>query len=356
MSDSTPSTPAPVQTGFADLGDIQVFSSTETPETLKETLTEDKEKPDLSTAASTLGKKGGEAAARARSERQEAQEAAGAQAEAGSDETPTPEGETPAQTKKDRARQRVEQATRAAAQAREEARLAREEAERYRQELEARSRPQDGPPEVDPFAEPKEEDYEQYSDWVREHNKWAATMATMYTRYEMAQEMEARQREQALEARKAEIYGGYSEAIQSADEAILRAIPAEFVQGLIPTSELPPNYPVGPQNKMADEILRSERPAEVMHYIVTHPEVRERLENASSPRAIVREMAMIEARLGTVTPAVPAQRAVSRAPAPLKQVSGVPHAADSPPSDDAPYEEHERYWNKRDAEMRRKRA
>src|SRR3990172_3232289 len=146
-----------VPAGYTQVDDIQVFSSTEKPEEIKEALSSE-EKPDLSKAASELGKKGGEAAAKARAERAEEAEVT---AEAKPDEEATPEDEKP---KPHKGNPRKDPVARIAQLNRERAELLKrtQDYEAYIERLESLAAQLSRKP---PGA-PKQEDFENYDDWV----------------------------------------------------------------------------------------------------------------------------------------------------------------------------------------------
>ena len=332
--------------GFTPVDDMQVFSSTESPEQIKETLGTE-EKPDLSKAASELGRKGGEASAEARKARKaETVEEPEPQEAVADEQAQTAETEDKPKTKKGNPRHdpsaRVAQATREAAELRRKV----AEYEAYIERVESLDRQL----KRDPNAPPNKEDFEEFDDYVAALAQHAADQKFRAAR----QQWETEQRAAAFEARLDHAVSSYSDVVakhEAKNPGFVEAV-ADFADALVPSFAIPDGQPVGPENVLADEILSSAHAPALMLYLQEHPEEYEGILDLPSPRMIAREVAKLETRLDAATPVTSSKPESSKAPPPLRQVKGAPHTADTPPGDDASYEEHERYWNAVDRKRR----
>jgi hypothetical protein len=311
---------------------------------------EDKDKAKLSEAASELGKKGAAAAAAKRAEaakekvteKPEPTEKAEPQ-EAKADEKD--EVESPA------IRERIERATRKEAEAKREAAAARaraEAAERRIAALEARSaqptpnqsqarteapqRPQAAP---DDDPQPKQEDFEDYGEYVEKRARWAAR----------DEHRQAQRQAQAHSAAKAYVdtIGGvvnkFHERLTSAGNgdraAFLESInPA--IAGLRPSFLLDEGETATTHTVIADEIVDSEKGPQLMRYFSDHQDEFQRIATLRTPRDIAREMAKLEAKLDGATSGNPPSQsrppgraqAFSPAPPPVQPVTGMPNIAE----------------------------
>ena len=108
-------------------------------------------------------------------------------------------------------------------------------------------------------------------------------------------------------------------------------------------------------NALAEELLRTERPVEMLRHFSEHPEEVQRLVTLP-PHEFMRQMARIEARLdvaATVTPTTPKTPPLSQAKPPIRAMGSVPSAGDDGElSDDLPVEEYIRRANAQDRQRR----
>lgn len=366
--------------GTVQSGDFTITSSHETPEqmtaelgndTKVETTDDGNGEPDLSKAASELGKKGGEAAAAKRAaeakEAAKAEKAAKAKPETEEADEAAPDERTDEEKKLGKPRHdpkaRMLEATRKEAAAKREAEAARQELARERQERarlqaeleQARTgkqpeeRPQ--PRQVAP-DEPKEEDYDDYKEYLR-----------AVARHEVHQE----QRKAAEARREQERHQRISEHITRFSESMTKAAKAdpEFasrvapeVMDLQPTITLDGSRPPDARNYIADEFLASpeDAPTLVLH-LSEHPEDLQRIAALRSRREVTRELARIVTRLEKSTDAATTDNSseptVSKARPPVKPVTGAPPIAGEPDPDTSSFDDHLAYYNARDRAKRR---
>jgi len=306
---------------------------------VQETHTDENGEPDLSHAASELGKRGAEAAAAKRAA--EAKEAAKEEkADKDAEKAPSEAEDKRKGNPRHDPQARVAQATREAAEARREAAAAREEAAKARAELEhARSARQiEAPPKppkesADPGA-PKVEDFEDYAEFTR---------AT--ARYEYQAEAKRAQEAQRSHQRSQQM-GEYENRYKASVVKAKEADPdfwskiGDHVAVLYPTFKLLQMAERGeishddprfgdPRTYIADEIVDNvdDAPA-LMVYLSEHKDEFQRIAALRSPRAITREMAKLVTSLGVETTATNPKPSVSKAPPPVRPVTGAPQVAD----------------------------
>lgn len=281
---------------------------------------EDTAKEKLSEAASELGKKGAEAAAAKRSEK-EKQEAAAKEAKP--EEKPEPEDDL-----KGRARERVERATREAAALKRELAAARQREQEFHkrlEEIEKRSAPT---PKVDEDAEPKASDFEDYGEYVEKRARWGAR-----------QELKAREQEHSAKSVIDESDRAFDSTVQRYNERMRKAAESDatLLQELQPIMEyLVPSYQVapdkyGPVHAITDEILISDIPDKLLRHFARNKEDFQRIASLRTPQNILREMAKLEAKLGSATSGTPppvgdppSKVEISKAPSPVRPVTGKP--------------------------------
>lgn len=113
------------------------------------------------------------------------------------------------------------------------------------------------------------------------------------------------------------------------------------------------NPPMPPP--MFEVLTESEVGPQLFLHLLEHPEDLTRVLTAPSPKAMYREMNKLEARVeaaGSTGSAPPVRKTTSAHP-PINPVVGShPAPKDGPPGDDASYEEHAAYWNRKEREDR----
>lgn len=347
-------------------GGVTVVSNSETAAQITETLKPSEEKPDLSRAASELGKKGGEAAAEARAEKakeaaKEAKQEAKAEQETPEEPEPAP-GEKP---EKSRAQLRVEEATRAAAEARREAAQIRQEKARLEGELAEVRRAREAPqtpqtPQRDATAKPKADDFESYDEYLDARDVW--------NRKQWEAESAKDQKEMAYHQGVNQRVSTFIESMDKAetDDPAFHEKVAPFAVQMKPSFKRAKGEALEPIHVITDEIIGAGKLAPVLAlHLAEHPEDRKRIESLGSPTEIQLAMAhlqgRIEARLDGATAGNPPsderpapKPEVSRAKPPVRPVAGSPHTADQEPGENASYEAHRAYWGRKDKEASRR--
>jgi len=247
--------------------------------------------------------------------------------EAKSDTETTTDGEPEETPQKDyskprhSARARVEQATRQAKEERQRADAAERRSGEMEARLKALEQGQAGEqePPVDPNA-PNPDKYKTYEDYVK-----------AMTQYTVKQEGQVRE----LQARA----GAYQRAIQQSVTSFQEKLQAaatkhpdfmervsDEIMDLEPSFTLQGGRPTV-YNAIADEIFDLDDLAPMMLHLSEHPDVLQRLATLK-PRALVREMARLDASLSTATTGAPV-RAASRAKPPVSPVTGSPTNEDT---------------------------
>ena len=206
--------------------------------------------------------------------------------------------------------------------------------ERKLASLESRpvERPQERPaPRDEQDAEPTEDQFESYRDFVKAQANWEVRQALQARDRETAQ----RQRHESQQQFEARRHADFAERLKAAE-----ASDPNFAAVLA--------SPVMLSAPMQDAIKDSAIAPQLMTYLHEHQDEAERIYRAGSPLTVFKEMNKLEARLEAAVDRGPAPKAkpVSQAKPPIKPLGAASSAAsDGPPGDDASYEEHERYWN-----------
>jgi general stress protein YciG len=289
--------------------------------------------PDLSEHMREIGKKGGEASARARAEQAKAAEAKPepeAKPQEDKPEGADPEADKPGNPRHD-ARARVMEATRKLAEERKradalEARLAALEAGRAPEQpkpaAEAGAPAQAGGRYVaDPDdPEPDPSNFETYEEAVRETARWVYRQERKAEQRAAEQRAQVEQHTQALTSTMDGFLGRLAKAREATPDLETRIDPR--LTALVPAFTLPPGQEPGPLNVLGQELIESEHSAELMLYLSEHEEEVVALLKSPSPAALARGVGRLEAKLaGQPEPEAPREKPVSRAPAPLRPVT-----------------------------------
>jgi general stress protein YciG len=283
---------------------------------------EEKPESDLAEHMREIGKKGGEASAKARAEQAKAAEAK-PEPEAKEPEA-KPEGEDadkPGNPRHD-ARARVMQATREAAEQRKRA----EAAEARLAALEAGRAPEQPKPAAEagapaqPGGRPVADQYETYEDFVEALTDWKADQREAKKQAEATQRAQVEQHTQALTSTMDGFLGRLAKAREATPDLETRIDPR--LTALVPAFTLPPGQEPGPLNVLGQELIESEHSVELMLYLSEHEEEVVALLKSPSPAALARGVGRLEAKLaGQPEPEAPRERPVSKAPAPLRPVT-----------------------------------
>ena len=303
------------------------------------------EKEGLSKAAAELGKAGGAAAAKAR---KESEKSDGAETETPEQKAAADEQAAKAKDKKGDPRHdpqaRVAQATREAAEAK---RTLREADERHASELReirheiaemranrppAKTRAADERAEAiaasgEVLTKPKAEDFEQYEEYLDARDQYNRQQWTAETTRQQRAHQQASQHYASLRSAIDGFTGAVTKAIEA--DADFRTKVSQDVMGLEPSFALAQGQQPNGSNWIADEFVSSpgSAPALMLH-LSEHPEDFQRIAALSSPRAVTRELAKIEAAQGAATAGNSSGPAVSQAKPPVRPVTGSPHTAE----------------------------
>lgn len=336
-------------------------------------------KEGLSKAASELGKEGAKAAAKARKEAIKAKPIKDAPAEPEKKAAPAPSEEAaeagdefqPEPTRKGNPRHdpeaRVAQATREAREAREEAARERLERERLSHEVslyrsgkahpgavaqEENVRGSERPATAQETGEPRLDDF------LAENENYNAGLQAWMTARDKWRDGEAAKRFQAhtAAAKYASEVGGAVEKWRGRMGDEVKADP-EFVATVKPITDqigfpsrlLPQGERPGPKNWIADDLWSEpDRAPAILRHLAENEDVFQRLAALSSPRAITRELARIEASLDAATTGAssePPKPQTSKASPPVRPVTGAPSVAqgDGAPRPGESFDD----WNRR---------
>lgn len=297
-----------------------------------EVQTDDEKGDPVSKAASELGKLGGKAAAKARAVREKAEPAKEAKAEpAAEDEGEEAEGdEKPLGKPRDDPRARIRELAekRKAAEARAQA--AEERAARLEREREEeRRRPAQPPPEREqpraaaPQGKPRPDDFGEYEDYLDARDKW--------NREEW--QREANERNQAEQRthkirNMAATFQGEVQKYRATDPDFDTRVSQDILD--LKPSFVAIQYRERPDARhfIADELVQDpENAPRLMVYLSQHKNEFQRIATLQSPREVTRALAMVVARLDAATSATSSKAEVSKAPAPVRSVTGAPPAA-----------------------------
>lgn len=364
-----------------------VTSNSETEDEIRASLGTSKD-DETSKAAATLGKKGGEAAAKVREAKADEKKPvkpikdakpAKAEPEEEADEAPEPEKaakepeakkpedeqQPEAPSKKGNPRHdptaRVAEATRQAAEHRRRA----EAAEARVRELEAqatkpaetREQPQARASEQADDKEPKEEDFQTYGEFVKAQISYQAEKVADAKIQKTLERINQHQRAAAMEQAHNERVGKWSEALESAEAA-----DPGFSDKLsddvynLPWAGPGPGEKYTSKHVVAQVILsRPESSAQVMLHLSEHPQELQRL-STLHPTEVGWELGRIAGSMGAATagkPASPREPRVSRANPPVPPVAGAPLTAEQ---DIREITDFDRFATVRMAQMKAKRA
>lgn len=321
----------------------------------------------VSKAASELGKRGAKALADKKAEA----------AKADSQSDGPDEDEEPEEGKKAKPgsgndlRERLKESTRTAAEAKREA--AAERAERQKLEarladIEAKIAPKVERPEPKPApkGEPKPSDFDDYGDYVKAAARHEFTEAQRVREEEAAkyqatitsqrQQREVQDFETQRETKFKEVFREAVAADPTLAEVLKRIHPdlqgARTVYGAIKAGE-----PVQAKHFVADEFIDSENPIALARYFADHKEEYERLAALKTPKAVMRAMAKVEAKLHSTSDAASTGSGVkdvaSKAKTPVKPVTGSPTVGSDEPNEDAPLSAFVQNFNRRMAQASR---
>lgn len=351
-------------------------------EKLKESLGRDdsgetpkeREKREASEAASKLGKKGGEAAAKAKPippEKLKGKDETDAKKAEGKEAKPADgKGEEADEEKRKRednprysAKARVEQATREARQHREQAQRLQQENEQLRRELNTRPANANGQPAEDPQdPRPQEDNFQSYPEYVDAHSRWSARQE--FRTQQQRQEQEHHQREQQRQSQEqaqeySRTWTERLEAFETKIKSLMKEDPqfwdslSEDVRNLSPSIAAKANgQPVTPRHALADIIIRSENAPTLMRYFTEHDDEFQRIASLKAPYDLVWEMASLSTRLGAATASAPRAETSQTHPPPNPVPSGASRAADDIEySENDSVEEHARKHNARRLRM-----
>jgi len=304
-----------------------------------------KEEKERKAAAVKLGKAGGEAAAKARSERETA------------DEVPeTPEGEEKLGKPRHDARARVMEATRKLAEERKarqalEDRLARLEAERGQPAKEATSKPSgDGKPQPDQF-ESYEEFVEALADWKTDRKVEKLTREAEERQANVSHAQGILQRVDGFRER--------IEKVAEADPEFTDKVDGRLLE-ITPTFMLHPNQAPSAASDVAQAIIESDNSGALLLHLSEHPEDMSRIIRLPDSFAVFRAIGALEARLTSEpAPKVEAKRpepSVSKAAPPVRPVHGTPSYSEEDVDEDTDLDTHIRILNAREERTRRGRA
>lgn len=322
-------------------------------------------------AARELGKKGGEAAAKARREAKPIPDKpAPDKAEATTDDEPEAheateaEPEPKAKDKKGNPRHdpqaRIQQLARERAAERQRA----DDLERRLMEMQRRESDRQGAQpareQANPAAQaqdeaPKEEDFASYSEYTR-----AAA------RYEAKQEWERLEREKTQKAEQERYVAYRRQQIEDARARFEPHMSDPDIAAIVQDDRFTPAhvlYDHGRENEITADscigsyILTSENGPTVARYLLDHPDDYQRVATLEAPtlsglyEAVQREMARIEYRSAAATEE-PARAEISKAKPPVKPLAGSPNTADAVPGEDASYDAHYRYMQAKEKRLR----
>lgn len=220
-----------------------------------------------------------------------------------------------------RAKARIEQLARERAEARRdafEARQAKQELENRLAALEAKAggvqkqSESQAAPDDDP--EPTADNYADWAEFNKDQAKWAA-------RQEFKRQEQERNRIQYQQAQaryfqqQQKQFVDKVEAAKESDPEIVDRIDPELMELLETT---PPGQNPTPSSTIADEVFQSDYPAQILAYFTDHPDEVRRLAGLPNVRSIAREIAKLETRFagGTGQEEPPARS--SSAPPPLR--------------------------------------
>ena len=250
-----------------------------------------------------------------------------------------------------------------------------EAAERRAQELEARRQE---PPPAAPKPQPQQETYDDPNDpepnpedltkypdgqfdrrYQRDLSLWAGRQTQkqadyhreLHRRQTLAQQAEEAHRKALVD--RANTFNERFQAAAKTNPAITDQIHPKLLDAW-PTSALPPEQRARATfaNWVAEQVLHADHPAELLLHLSNEQEAQRiaTLLGIGDEPAAIRELAILDMRLGAASPAAPAPKTeMSHAKPPIQPLGSSPHAGDNGAySDDLSFEENLRRQNRRE--------
>jgi len=213
--------------------------------------------------------------------------------------------------------------------------------------------PAETPAETTP--EPQLGDFDVYEDFVKATARWEGEQAATRKFEALQEEQNASTAQEAHVGRvvnTVETYNERVEAAKASDPDVMSRV-SEDIQALYPTFMLTPDQRPGPENDIAEAIVKSPNTVALQLFLTEHPEEMDKLMAMPDAYAIHYAMGGLEAR--AVTPAKeapeapePKEEPMSNAKPPIRPVSGSPQRGEEEVDDDTSFDEHKRIYDARD--------
>lgn len=252
---------------------------------------------------------------------------------------------------RDDPRARVMAATRKLADERERNRVLEAQLEEARR---GTAPPAEEPAPGEP-AEPVVGDFATYEEFVKASGEWAAEQK--YNKLMKERDTQTATDEHVTRVLDTvDTFNARLEAAKASDPDILDKVDPKILE-MYPTFMLPPNVAPGPENAIAEAMLRSTKAPALMVHFTEHPEEMDALAKLPDTYSIFEAVGALGERLGATAPVAepepePAPASKAKPPPPIVSSSPQPEADEEPP-DDMPFDEHMRVMNARDARNRR---
>lgn len=192
--------------------------------------------------------------------------------------------------------------------------------------------------DADPDPEPNEGDYETHAEWMSAHARWSVRderrqLAAQDAHHARAHH-QATAHVEAMETFRSRVH----EAIEADPEIRDRIL--SIGKQLVPVEDLPEGAQPRQSNVMASLIIASEQTVPLLLHFESNPEDFQRIAALRTPADILRAMAKLEYRLEAATAGASSEALpeVSKAPPPVRPVTGAPRTAPPDLSGDIPFD------------------
>lgn len=233
-----------------------------------------------------------------------------------------------------------------------EVRALREEVTRSREPQQAKPK-HEALPDNPKDPRPKEDDFDNYAEFVEARARWAARQEYSGVRERAEVEQRARMYQAAIQ----QSMTNFFEKVNAAGGAKF-VQEASFLQDMHPSFTLEQGERPGPMNALADEIIRSKDPIPLIRYLSNNEDALHRFSTVQNKAGFDRLMGKVEAAMEAEAQANTAPASIAytpRANGPVRPVTGASSTTDGElDPDKTSFEEWFSKMNAREREARRR--
>lgn len=185
--------------------------------------------------------------------------------------------------------------------------------------------PKPAPVQAQEDPEPKEDDFESYSDYVKAAGRWAARQEHA----EIAKKSQAESRASQFKSWQVENVKKFNERVSERAKVDPNLTIPQEVVALLPAKPFEMDHQMNSDDLIGAYFTNEEKGLDLMVYFRDNLEELGRIRSLPAPRVPI-ELARIEGRLSGATTATPPKPEYQRANPPVRPVTAVPPSADDP--------------------------